>query len=296
MMAVSWLDANFATIVNGLALGSVLFIIAVGLSLVFGTMNVLNLAHGGFAFLGAYVGVGLATAQQSLAMAALALVLAFALGAVLGVLLAAMTHTVDSHLRQALLTLGVALVIGELVREFFGPDVRSVPPPAALGGSVDLLGSPYPVYRLFLVAIGVAVAVVLYVVLEKTKVGALVRASVADRDMVEAIGVRTSLLMGGVFAAGAGLASMGGLLASPVLGVQPGLDDTILLLALVVVVIGGLGSVRGALLGALLVGQVQSLGVAVFPQIASFLLFGMMGAVLLLRPKGLLPSRAVSQA
>ena len=114
--------------------------------------------------------------------------------------------------------------------------------------------------------------------------------------MVEAIGVRTSLLMGGVFAAGAGLASMGGLLASPVLGVQPGLDDTILLLALVVVVIGGLGSVRGALLGALLVGQVQSLGVAVFPQIASFLLFGMMGAVLLLRPKGLLPSRAVSQA
>ena len=165
MMVVSWLDANFATIVNGLALGSVLFIIAVGLSLVFGTMNVLNLAHGGFAFLGAYVGVGLATAQQSLAMAALALVLAFALGAVLGVLLAAMTHTVDSHLRQALLTLGVALVIGELVREFFGPDVRSVPPPAALGGSVDLLGSPYPVYRLFLVAIGVAVAVVLYVVL-----------------------------------------------------------------------------------------------------------------------------------
>ena len=294
-MVSSWFDDNAVTMVNGLALGSVLFIVAVGLSLVFGTMNVLNLAHGGFAFLGAYVGVGLATAQQSLALGALALVLSFVLGAALGVLLAAMTRTVDSHLRQALLTLGVALVIGELVREFFGPDVRSVPPPQALRGSVDLLGSPYPVYRLLLVGVGAVVALSLYVLLERTKTGALVRATVADRDMVEAIGVRTGLLTGGVFAAGAGLASAGGLLAAPVLGVQPGLDDTILLLALVVIVTGGLGSVRGALLGALLVGQIQSLGVALLPDVAAFLLFGMMALVLLVRPKGLLPPRAVAR-
>jgi len=132
---------------------------------------------------------------------------------------------------------------------------------------------------------------VLYLVMERTRVGAVVQATVADRGMVESIGIRTNLVLGGVFGAGAALAAVGGLVAAPVLGAQPGLDDTILLLALVIVVIGGLGSLRGAVVGALFVGQVQTVGVTLLPEFSSFLLFAGMAAVLLLRPAGLLPTK-----
>lgn len=287
---LGWLDANTATLLNGLALASVLFVIAVGLSLVFGTMDVLNLAHGAVSLVGAYVGVGLLGVQGSIGLFVAAVLLAAAIGLVLGAVLAAMTTSVTGHLRQALLTLGIALIVAELVTEVFGNDVQRVRAPLGLDGTVPVLGNPYPVYRLVMVAVGIVVAVGLYVVLERTRLGATVRATVADRDMVEAVGIRTTYVLGGVFAGGAALAAVGGLLAAPVLGAQPGLEDTILLLALVVVVIGGLGSLRGALLGAVLVGQVQVLGVALLPEIASFLLFGAMGLVLLLRPAGLLPA------
>src|SRR5690606_7865836 len=129
-----------------------------------------------------------------------------------------------------------------------------------LDGSVDIFGKTYPLYRLFVIGVGVVIGVILYVVLERTQLGALVRATVADRGMVETLGVRSNLVMGGVFAVGAALASLGGVLAGPVLGARPGLDNTVLLLALVVVVVGGLGSIRGAVLGAILVGEVQTLG------------------------------------
>jgi branched-chain amino acid transport system permease protein len=178
----------------------------------------------------------------------------------------------------------------------FGTEVFSISPPPGLDVSVSVFGQAYPLYRLVLVAVGVGMAVALQLLLERTRIGATLRAAVADRQMVEAMGIPTRRLVVGVFAAGAGLAAVGGVLAGPLLGAQPGLDDTVLLLALVVVVIGGLGSVRGALLGAVLVGQVQALGVALIPDAASFLLFAAMGAVLLLRPAGLLPARGVSQA
>jgi branched-subunit amino acid ABC-type transport system permease component len=276
---------------NGLALAGVLFLIAVGLSLVFGTMDVLNLAHGAISLTGAYVGVALLDGQTSIAMFLATVLAAAAIGLVAGAILAAMTSSVSNHLRQALLTLGVALIAGDVLREIFGSDVESVAPPEALAGSVSVLGNPYPVYRLVMVGVGVLVALALYVVLERTRAGAVVRATVADRDMVEAIGIRTRLVLGAVFGAGAALAAVGGLMAAPVLGAQPGLDDTILLLALVIVVIGGLGSLRGAVVGALLVGQVQTLGVSMFSGSASFLLFGAMAIVLLLRPAGLLPAK-----
>ncbi|MFP5335943.1 MAG: branched-chain amino acid ABC transporter permease [Actinomycetes bacterium] len=288
---VTWLDANAATMLNGLALAAVLFLIAVGLSLVFGTMDVLNLAHGAVSLTGAYVGVAMVKSQGTVAVFLAAVLAAAAIGLVAGAALAAMTSSVTNHLRQALLTLGVALIAGDVLREIFGSDVESVPPPGVLDGSVQVLGNPYPLYRLVLVGVGIVVAVALYVVLERTRVGAIVRATVADRDMVEAIGIRTRLVLGGVFGAGAALAAVGGLLAAPILGAQPGLDDQILLFALVIVVIGGLGSLRGALVGAVLVGQVQTVGVAMFSEFASFLLFGAMAAVLLLRPAGLLPAR-----
>jgi branched-subunit amino acid ABC-type transport system permease component len=288
---LEWLTANTATLLNGLALGAVLFLIAIGLSLVFGTMDVLNLAHGAVSLVGAYVGVAMFDGRPSTGMFLLAVVVAAIIGFAAGGLLAAMTGPVHNHLRQALLTLGVALIAAELLREVFGANVRSVAAPDALAGSITLSGSPYPVYRIAMVVVGAVVALALYLVLERTKAGAIVRATVADRGMVEAMGIRTKLVLLLVFGAGAALATVGGLLAAPILGAQPGLDDQILLLALVIIVIGGLGSLRGALLGALIVGQVQSIGVVLAGDYASFLLFGAMGAVLLLRPQGLLPAR-----
>ena len=287
---MGWLDANILSMLNGLALAALLFLIAVGLSLVFGTMDVLNLAHGAIALAGAYVGVVLLQPGDGLGRFVLAMVVATLVGVVAGLLLTWLTRGIRDHLRQALLTLGLALVAADLLRQLFGADVESVSPPVGLDGSVEILGKTYPVYRLAVIGISVVIGIVLYVVLERTQIGAVVRATVADRTMVEAIGIRSGLVLAGVFAVGAGLAGLGGLLAAPVLGAQPGLDNTILLLALVVVVVGGLGSIRGALLGAVLVGEVQTLGVALLPEQASFLLFGAMALVLLLKPDGLLPS------
>lgn len=288
---LAWLDANSLSMLNGVALAAVLFLIAVGLSLVFGTMDVLNLGHGAVSLTGAYIGVALLDRDTTIPLFAVAVLAAAAFGMVAGVALAAMTSSVGDHLRQALLTLGVALIAGDVLREVFGADVESVSPPASLAGAVSLFGRPYPLYRLVIIGISAVIAIALYLVLERTRLGAMVRATVADRAMVEAIGVRTNLVLGGVFGAGAALAAVGGLLAAPILGAQPGLDDTILLLALVVVVVGGLGSLRGALVGALLVGQVQTLGVALVSDYASFLLFAAMAIVLLTRPQGLLPAK-----
>ncbi|MEU8244663.1 branched-chain amino acid ABC transporter permease [Nonomuraea sp. NPDC048916] len=284
------------TVLNGLALGAILFLIAVGLSLVFGIMDVLNLAHGAVYLVGAYVAVALIEGHASVAGFVAAVLVAALVGGLAGAALAGMSIPVRGHLDQALLTLGTALIITELISEFFGNEVRSVAPPPGLDASVGLFGQAYPAYRLALVVVGVVVAVGLHLLLERTRIGATLRATVADRQMVEAMGIRTRRLVISVFAAGAALAAVGGVLAGPVLGAQPGLDDTVLLLALVVVVIGGLGSVRGALLGAVLVGQVQALGVALLPDQASFLLFAAMAAVLLLRPAGLLPARGPAHA
>ncbi len=288
---MGWLDANFISILNGMALAALLFLIAVGLSLVFGTMDILNLAHGVVSLTGAYIGVALLGPESGAADFLVAMLAAAAIGLVLGALLAAMTTAVSGHLRQALLTLGIALIAGDLLRGIFGADVESVPAPRFLAGSVELFGQTYPSYRLAVIVVSLLIAAALYLVLERSQVGAIVRATVADRDMVEALGIRSAWVLGGVFGVGAALAALGGLLAGPVLGAQPGLDNTVLLLALVVVVVGGLGSIRGALLGAVLVGQVQTLGVSLLPDQASFLLFGSMAVVLLVRPRGLLPAR-----
>lgn len=293
---LEWLAVNAPTIVNGVALGAVLFLIAIGLSIVFGTMDVLNLAHGAVSLVGAYVGVALLGSMPSTGLFLLAVLVAAVVGFLVGWLLAVMTWAVVGHLRQALLTLGIALIVGELIQEIFGAEVQSVSPPEALGSTVPLLGATYPIYRLAMIAVGILVAVIIYFALERTKAGAVVRATVADRSMVEAIGIRTKVVLAVVFGAGASLAAVGGLLAAPILGAQPGLDDQVLLFALVIVVIGGLGSLRGAVVGALFVGQVQTVGVATAGEFASFLLFGAMAIVLLVRPQGLLPARTAQGA
>ncbi|WP_033318338.1 branched-chain amino acid ABC transporter permease [Streptomyces yerevanensis] len=282
---------HLVSVLNGLAMGSLLFAIALGLSLVFGMMDVLNLAHGAVYLVGAYVAVALVSDGAGVAAFVLAVLAAAAAGAVLGALLAALTRATTHHLDQALLTLGVALVAAEALSLAFGNDVHSIAAPEPVGGGVTVLGETYPVYRLLVIGFGIVLAVAVYVLVERSPLGSVIRATVADRAMVAALGINTGRVLVGVFAAGAALAAVGGVLAGPILGAQPGLDEKVLLLALVVVVIGGLGSVRGALLGAVLIGQVQALGTALLPEYASFLVFAAMALVLLLRPAGLLPAR-----
>ncbi|MCX5174679.1 branched-chain amino acid ABC transporter permease [Streptomyces virginiae] len=285
-----WLDGNLVGVVDGIAFGLLLFTIAVGLSLVFGMMDVLNLAHGTLYLAGAYTAYTLSDGTLPgllLALAAGALV-----GALGGAVLTLLTQPLArrGHLDQAVLTLGITFIVADLLAAAFGGEVLPTDPPTQLRGTVDLLGHTYPVYRLVFIAVAACLAVLVHLLFERSSLGALVRATVADRDMVRAQGVDIRMVLYGVFALGAALATVGGVLGAPILGPGPGVDESVLVLSLVVVVVGGLGSVRGALAGALLVGQVQTLGVALLPQYAPFLLFGTMLLVLVVRPQGLIPS------
>ena len=279
------------SVLNGFAIGFLLFILAVGLSIVFGMMDVLNLAHGALFLGGAYLGAAFAGSWGGF-LAALGLAAVGGLAA--GALLSLMTEPLRrrSHLDQALLTLGVAFVVAELLIIAFGDDPLSVSAPPALDGSVSVLGATYPAYRLVLIGVGAVLALAVYLVVERTRVGALVRATVADREMVATLGIDNRLVKAAVFAVGSLLAATAGVLGGPIYGARPGLDATVLILALVVVVIGGLGSVRGALVGALIIGQVDTLGRVLLPEFASFVLFGALALVLVLRPRGLFGSPA----
>lgn len=285
----SWLDDNLVSILNGFAIGALLFILAVGLSVVFGMMDVLNLAHGALYLLGAYLGYQFIGGEPGWSGWLLALAVAASAGLVAGGVLSTMTGPLARrpHLDQALLTLGIALVVTQLLAIGYGNDVLRISAPPGLDGSVQVAGNTYPAYRLALIGIGAVIAVVVHVVVERTTVGALVRASVADREMVAAIGVDNRKVKLAVLGAGSALATVAGVLGGPIYGAGPGLDERVLILALVVVVIGGLGSIRGALVGALVIGQVESLGRALVPDLASFLLFGALALVLVLRPRGL---------
>ncbi|WP_202863513.1 branched-chain amino acid ABC transporter permease [Ornithinimicrobium avium] len=288
-----WLDAHLVSMVDGVAYGLLLFTLAVGLSLVFGMMDVLNLAHGTLYLAGAYTAYALS--DGSWLGLLVALVVGLVVGLLGGGLLAAAVAPLQGrgHLDQAALTLGIAFIAAEVMVVIFGAQVLPTAPPAGLARSVSVLGHSYPLYRLVFILVAGLIAVMVYLAFERSSVGALVRATVADRDMVRAMGVDTRKVLFGVFAFGAVLAAVGGVLGAPIIAPGPGIDDRVLVLSLVVVVIGGLGSVRGALLGALLIGQVQTLGVALVPAFAPFLLFGAMLLVLVLRPQGLFaPGRA----
>jgi len=281
-----WAAVALTATVNGLAIGLLLFISAVGLTLIFGMMDVLNLAHGGLFLIGAY----LVAERPTWTVFAVGLAAATTIGAVSGGALSLATAPLSRrpHLDQALLTLGIALVIAEGLSAWYGDDVRPANPPPGLDGAVPLFGHQYPTYRLVVIGVGVVLALVFFWLVERTKLGALFRASVADRDMVAAIGIDVRFVRVGVFVVGSALAAVAGFLGGPIYNARPGLDSTILVLALVVVVIGGLGSVRGVLLASLLVGQIESTGRALLPSLASFLLFGALAVTIVARPKGFL--------
>jgi branched-subunit amino acid ABC-type transport system permease component len=285
----AWLDTHFISLLNGLAIGALLFILAVGLSLIFGMMDVLNLAHGVLFLAGAYVAWGIAGEHPTWPRFLGALGLAALVGALAGVGLSLAIERLvrRAHLDQALLTLGLALIAADALSAAFGNDVHTIDPPPGLDGSTLVLGKAYPIYRLALIGLGAVLAAVVHLVVERTSLGALIRATVADRQMVASVGVDHRKVKVVVFAVGALLATIAGVLGAPVYGARPGLDATVLILALVVVVIGGLGSVRGALIGALVIGQIESLGRALLSNLASFVLFGALAVVLVVRPRGL---------
>lgn len=278
-------------VVDGVALGVLLFTIALGLSLIFGVLDTLNLAHGLLYVGGAYVAVQLLGEDGgSVWVLLLAALVAVLVGGVAGAGLSVLTRPLSGrgHLDQALLTLGIAFIGADLLSEAFGNDVRAVPAPTSLASSISLAGDQYPAYRLAVIGVGLALAAGAWWVVERTRIGALVLAAVHDAPMVRAIGVDTRRLTTGVFAAGSALAALGGVLGAPILSAGPGLSTRVLILGLVVVTIGGLGSVAGAFVAALLIGQVETVGVSLLPTYASFLTFGAMALVLLARPAGIL--------
>lgn len=283
---LGWLDSNLVSIVDGVAYGLLLFTLAVGLSLVFGMMDVLNLAHGTLYLVGAYTAYALSDGGWGGFL--LALLVGTALGVIGGGLLAAATAPLTSrgHLDQAVLTLGIAFIAAELLSMAFGAEVLPTQPPSTLAGSTSIAGHSYPTYRLVFIGVAAALALVVHLLFERSSLGALVRATVADRDMVRAMGFDTRKVLFGVFAVGSALATVGGVLGAPILAPGPGVDENVLVLSLVVVVIGGLGSVRGALVGGIAIGEVQTLGVSLLPDYAPFLLFGAMLVVLAVRPQG----------
>ncbi len=269
--------------VNGVAYGLLLFVVAAGLTLVFGAGGVLNLAHGSFYALGAYAAAVLTDGTWGGLL--LAVVVGAAAGALAGGLLAgAVLPLADrGHLAQALLTFGVSLVLVALLVLAFGADELRPAVPAALDRAVSLAGRRYPAYRLAFIAVAAVLAAAGWWLLARSRAGARLRAMVDDRQMLASLGTDPRLVLVGVLAGGGALAGLAGALGAPIIGAGPRTADLVLLLSLIIVVLGRLGSVGGAFLAALLVGQVQSLGVVLAPDWAPYLLFAAMAATLLLR-------------
>ncbi|MFI6445924.1 branched-chain amino acid ABC transporter permease [Kitasatospora sp. NPDC050543] len=280
------IDAHLVPAVDGVAYGLLLYVAAAGLTLAFGTGDVLNLAHGTLYAVGAYTAAALSDGSWGGLLLALAVGTAAA-GAG-GGLLAALTEPVRrrGHLAQALLTAGVALVGGDLLSTAAGPDDLPVALPAALDHSADLSGHRYPVYRLAFILVAVVLAAAGQLMLRRTRAGALLRATVDDSAMVAGLGTDPRLVHAAVLTGAGALAGLAGVLGAPIIGPGPRTAETVLLLSLIVVVLGGLGSVLGALVAAVAVGEVQTLGVDLVPDLAPYLLFAAMAAALVLRRGG----------
>lgn len=294
---------------NGLQFGLLLFLMAAGLTLVFGIMSFVNLAHGSLYMFGAYFAATIATYSGSFVFA---VVLSALLMFVLGLLLDAgglqALHR-RSHLDQVLATFGVVLFANELVRVVWGNSPLYMDAPEALAGAIDLFGMSYPSYRFAIIVVGALVALGLYLLIERTRIGMLIRAGATNRRMVSALGVNIGWLNRFVFALGAALAGLAGAMVGPILSIEPGMGEPVLILTLVVIVIGGIGSIRGAFFGALVVGVVDTMGrifipiwlresldasvaTAVGPALASMLVYLLMAVILAFKPDGLFPVKA----
>jgi len=294
---------------NGLQFGLMLFLLAAGLTLVFGIMDMINLAHGSLYMIGAYLAALVLGSTGSFLLAVGgALAGTAAIGMLIEIGILRRLYARD-HLSQVLATFALLLIANEAMRILFGSQSLALNPPEALSGPVELLpGFLYPAYRLLIIAVGLAVALLLYLLVAKTRVGMLVRAGASNREMALAMGVDVKALFTAVFGVGAALCALAGALLGPLLAVEVGMGESILILAFVVIVIGGIGSIRGALAGALIVGVVDTLGRTLLPMslravlppavasnlgpsLASILIYVLMAGVLFWRPQGLFPAR-----
>lgn len=273
---------------NGLQYGLLLFLIASGLTLIFGIMHIINLAHGALYMVGAYLAWWLTSLVGNLFLAILlAVPLAIGIGILIERFLMQALYKRD-HLDQVLMTFGLILIFDSLQSILWGNDVHSVAIPAALSGSIALTDTlDYPVYRLFVSAVCGVIALAMYLVLQRTRLGMIIRGGASNRDMVQGLGINIRRIYTLVFAAGAALTAFAGMIAAPISSVYPGMGGQVLIIAFVVVVIGGLGSIRGAFLGALLVGLTATWGAVLVPDFAGMVVYVLMAAVLLFKPRGL---------
>lgn len=294
---------------NGLQFGLMLFLLAAGLTLVFGIMDCINLAHGSLYMIGAYL---VATCAQAADSFWIGLGAGVAATAVLGLLLELSLFRQlykRDHLSQVLATFALILIANEAVRIIWGAQPVMLNPPDALAGPVEIVGFFYPAYRLVLICFGLLVSGLLYLIVARSRVGMWVRAGAANREMTEALGINVRVLFSLVFAFGAALCALAGGLLGPLLAVQVGMGESVLILAFVVIIIGGIGSIRGALVGSLIVGTVDTLGRALLPTLlrlvfpldtaatlgpalASILIYLLMAGILFFKPQGLFPARA----
>jgi branched-chain amino acid transport system permease protein len=295
-----------AQLLNGFQLGVLLFLLSAGLTLVLGIMQFINIAHGSLFMMGAYFAVAAFDVTSSFVLAALAAVIGtLILGGALERLILAKLYTRD-HLYQVLATFGLILVLNETARIVWGQSPVFLSVPDLLSGTINLFGLEYPAYRLAIITIGLLVGGILYIVIHRTRVGMLIRAGASDAEMVSALGVNIRAINTVVFGAAAALAGIAGLMAAPILSVQPGMGEPILIMTLVVLITGGIGSVRGAFYGALIVGIIDTIGrtflptilrelfersvaQAVGPAASSMLIYLLMAVVLAVRPAGLFP-------
>jgi branched-chain amino acid transport system permease protein len=275
---------------NGLTFAGLLFMVGSGFTLIFGLMRIVNLAHGAIYLVGGYVSYSAILATHNLGLGLLAGAVSMAvLGAVLERALLARLRGLP--LAELLLTLGIAFVMGDSSLSIWGGDPISIRMPSWFRGSVNIGSITYPVLRLFILGVAILIAAVLFFILNRTRVGAIIRAGVDDREMVSALGINIKRVFTAMFVLGSLLAGLAGTLGGSLLNLYPGADSEILTFALVVVIIGGLGTLQGAIAGSLLVGLIDSYGKAYFPELAYFSLFAPMAIILLWRPQGLFGRR-----
>src|SRR3972149_6916734 len=277
-----WLVQAF----NGLSFAMLLFLLAAGLSLIFGLMGIINLAHGSYYLLGAYVGLSVIKKTDSFL---LAIVCAIVAVTTVGIIMQRffLSRFYKNELAQVLLTFGFLFIIADLALWTWGGNPQALPNPSPFGEPLRFSGIVIPSYRIFVIGVGLLVALGLWIFQEKTSIGAIIRAGVDDEEMTRGLGINMPLLFTLVFALGAALAALAGVIGGPFVGVYPGVDFEILLLAFVVVIIGGLGSLKGAFVGRLIVGLLDNFGKALFSGMALFTIFAPMVIILAVKPTGL---------
>lgn len=272
---------------HGLAYAGLLFLVSSGLTLVFGMMSVLNFAHASFYMLGAYFAYSLLRITDSFWLALiLSPLILLVIGAVVERFLLRKVHVLG-HVHELLLTFGLAYIIAEVVKLVWGTDPHALNVSGWLADTVNLFGITYPVYRLFVFGVSAALGMAMWLVLFKTRIGIIVRAAVEDSSMVGALGINVPFVFMGVFAVGAALSGFAGVTAGPLLSVAPGMAGDILVDAFVVIVVGGMGSLGGAVLASFIIGELQSFGVLLFPDFSLALIYMLMAVVLIIRPEGL---------